>query len=170
MSMLDVRGVAWQTVRVDQRVERRDLDLRRAVPANVCEIWFTGSAVPPPVSQARHGGETFADRQRSAPRRPARTRLDDADIRSLPEQDPEQPGEIGLRLEGDDAAAERREGANVIPRVSADIEDQIAGPYELRIQIFQTPLSQGDRVIDRQRSKEADSAVDPAHRYAGDML
>ena len=58
----------------------------------------------------------------------------------------------------------------MIAGVRPDVEDQIAGAYELPVETLQPPLTQRDRVIDRQRAKKADGAVDPAHRERGDML
>jgi hypothetical protein len=157
-------------VLANQRVERGDFDVHAAVPVDAGELRIGGAPVTPSRRQARHRWRPLADRQRSTTRLAAGAGLDDADAWAAREQPPQQARKIRLRLERDDAAAERREAADVITGVGADVEHEIAGLHELSVEVFQPPLPQRDRVIDRQRAKKAEGAVDPAHRNWCDML
>ncbi len=150
----------------DQSIERRHLNVDTAIPAHAGEVRVARSRVAPLERQRRHRGCAFADRQRGLPGRIADRRLDDLDARRAGEQRPQHGGEIRLRLDRDDAATERGQRADAIPDVGADVEDEIARCDELCIQATQTPLTQRNRVIDRERTQEADGPVEPTHRPA----
>ena len=71
--------------------------------------------------------------------------------------------EVGLRLERDHAAAERGERAGAVADVRADVEHEVARLRELAVEPLHAPLAPRNRVIDEQRSGDAEGAVGPAH-------
>jgi hypothetical protein len=74
-----------------------------------------------------------------------------------------------LRLNGNDAAAEREEAADVIAGVGADVEHEIAAADEGAVQRAEPALPEWNRVVDRDRSCETEGAVE-GHLWVRDML
>ena len=157
---LDERGHAEPH---DEQVERCRLDLDLAIPLDAGEIGISGTGPSPPLGQRRDRGRAIADREYRAPRCPSDRRFDNRDVGRAAEERTQQTREIRLRLDSHNTAAERRETFRAIPGVCADIEHEIAPRDEAGIEAPHASLAQRDRVVDRQRSRKAESTVEATH-------
>jgi hypothetical protein len=109
------------------------------------------------------GGRALADRQPLLAAGTGHSGLHDLDPRVATEQQPQHAREVGLRLERDHAAAERRQRASAVAHVRPDVEHQRAGRRELAVETLHAALTPRNRVVNQQRSRQADDAVRPAH-------
>jgi len=109
------------------------------------------------------GRRPLAQRERRSPWCVADRRFHDGHRGIAGEERAQHAGEIGLRLERDDAAAEGGEGASAIAGVRADIEYEIAVGDETRVELAHAPLAAGDAVVDCERAGEPDKAIEARH-------
>ena len=109
-------------VRGDQRIQRGGRHLDPLVPAHPGEGRHPRRLGDEARRPGGHGGRAGADEQRHAAGR-GRDRLGaHGDLRVAPEQPAEEAGEVGLRLDRDDAGAQPRPGARAVADMGADVE------------------------------------------------
>jgi hypothetical protein len=89
--------------------------------------------------------------------------LDDGDLTGSCEEQAQEAREIGLRLHRHHPASDGGEGAGAVPGVCADVEDQVAGRGEGRVEAPESPLPSGNAVVDRNRPRQAEQTVDVCH-------
>ncbi len=152
----------WNAKPLDQSIERHCIDLDSLIPLHAAEIRISCPRSTPVGRKRRHCRGPLADGQRSASGRVRHSRLDNAYVRRAAEQCAQQPCEIRLRLDRYYTTTERRKRADAVAGVRPDVEHEIARCDETAVQSLETPLPEGDGVIDGQRTREAQGPVEAA--------
>ena len=147
----------------DQPIERGGLDRHRGVPADAGEPWVARPFLAPGVGRRGEGRMLFVDRERRRPAGGPGRGLDDGNPACAAKDRPQQPCAVRLRLERDDPAFECMERPRPVADVGAEVEHEVARRDELPVQAAEPALPPRNRVINGQRSGQAEGAAEAAH-------